>query len=33
MPNAAMIRSGLYQPSIQAKIASSASFRLVQLCR
>jgi hypothetical protein len=33
MPSPAMIRSGLYQPSIQAKIASSASCRLAQLCR
>jgi hypothetical protein len=33
MPSAAMIRSGLYQPSIQAKIASSASCLLVQLRR
>jgi hypothetical protein len=29
MASPAVIRSGLYEPSIQAKIASSASWRLV----
>jgi hypothetical protein len=33
IPSPAMIHSGLYQPSIQAKIASLASWRLAQLCR
>ncbi len=33
MASPAMIRSGLHQPSIQAKIASSTSCRLAQACR